>query len=131
MIVGSQELIALTLALPGGTQPGCRRDNRGRFCRIDCKHCFHYPAGMVATVYNRGQMVIPVQARQQAGIDQGDVLNVQVEGDGRLLLVRLQRPKNRPPVKVKILQRRGKHPVGDIGRTITRQEIKAALAEFP
>ena len=86
---------------------------------------------MVATLYNRGQMVIPAQVRKQAGIGQGDVLNIEIEGDGRILLVRLERPKERPPVNVRILQRKGKHPVGDIGRPITRREIKDALAEFP
>ena len=86
---------------------------------------------MVATLYSRGQMVIPIQARKLAGIEQGDVLNIQVEGDGRILLLRLERPKERPPIKVRIVQRKGKHPVGDIGRPITREEIKAALAEFP
>jgi AbrB family looped-hinge helix DNA binding protein len=86
---------------------------------------------MTATVYNRGQMVIPAQARKQARISQGDLLNVQIEGDGRLLLVRLARPKEPRPVKVRIIPRRGKHPVGDIGRPVTRGEIKAALADFP
>ena len=86
---------------------------------------------MTATVYNRGQMVIPAQARKQARIGQGDLLNVQIQGDGRLLLVRLERPKETPPVKVRIILRKGKHPVGDIGRPITREEIKVALADFP
>jgi AbrB family looped-hinge helix DNA binding protein len=86
---------------------------------------------MRAVVYGRGQMVIPAQARKQARIDQGDVLDVKIEGDGRLVLVRLERPKDAPPVRVTIRQREGQHPVGDIGRPITREEIKAALAEFP
>jgi len=58
-------------------------------------------------------------------------LNVQIQGDGRLLLVRLERPRDTPPVRVRIIQRKGKHPVGDIGRAITREEIKAALTDFP
>ena len=86
---------------------------------------------MTATVYNRGQMVIPAQARKQARIGQGDLLHVQIQGDGRLLLVRLERPKETSLAKVRIVRRRGKHPVGDIGRPVTREEIKAALAEFP
>src|SRR5512135_1891759 len=86
---------------------------------------------MTATVSNRGQMVIPAQARKQARIGEGDLLNVQVQGDGRLLLVRLGRLKETPPVKVKIIPRKGKHPTGDIGRPITREEIKAGLAGFP
>ena len=86
---------------------------------------------MTATVYNRGQMVIPAQARKQARIGQGDLLNVQIQGDGRLLLIRLERPNETPPVKARIIPRKGNHPVGDIGRLITREEIKAALADFP
>ena len=99
--------------------------------RLACKYCFHYAVYMTAIVYNRGQMVIPAKARKQARIDQGDRLDVQIEGDGRILLVRLERPKDSPPGKVRIIQRKGRHPVGDIGRPITEEEIKAALAEFP
>jgi bifunctional DNA-binding transcriptional regulator/antitoxin component of YhaV-PrlF toxin-antitoxin module len=47
-------------------------------------------------------MVIPSQARKRARIDRGDRLDVQIEGDGRILLVRLERPKEAPPVPVKI-----------------------------
>ena len=76
-------------------------------------------------------MVIPAKARKEAGIGQGDVVHVQPQGDGRILLIRLQRPKAERPIKPRIIYRRGKHPVGDIGRPITREEIKEALAEFP
>ncbi len=85
---------------------------------------------MHATIYGRGQMVIPAKARKEARIDKGDVVLVEPEGDGRILLIRLERP-NHAPVKVKVIHRRGKHPVGDIGRPITRDEIKNALADFP
>lgn len=86
---------------------------------------------MHATIYGRGQMVIPARARKEAGIGHGDVVRVQPEGDGRILLVRLEPPKEPRSVKAKIIYRKGKHPVGDIGRPITREEIKSALAEFP
>jgi AbrB family looped-hinge helix DNA binding protein len=86
---------------------------------------------MYATIYGRGQMVIPAEARKTAGIGQGDVVSVQPEGDGRILLIRLERPNASRPVKAKIIRRKGNHPVGDIGRPITRKEIKDALAEFP
>jgi len=86
---------------------------------------------MNATIYGRGQMVIPAKARKQARISQGDVVEVQSEGDGRIVLNRLERPKASPAVKTRIIQRKGKHPVGDIGRPITREEIKEALAELP
>jgi bifunctional DNA-binding transcriptional regulator/antitoxin component of YhaV-PrlF toxin-antitoxin module len=76
-------------------------------------------------------MVIPAKARKEARLGTGDVVSVQTEGDGRILLVRLERPKQQKPVKAKIIYRKNKHPVGDIGRPITREEIKEALADFP
>ena len=76
-------------------------------------------------------MVIPARARKEARLNTGDVVSVQPEGNGRILLVRLERPKKTRPVKAKIIYRKGKHPVGEIGRPITREEIKAALADFP
>ena len=48
---------------------------------------------MTAHIYNRGQMVIPAKARKEARIGEGDVVSVQIQGDGRLLLVRLEIPK--------------------------------------
>jgi AbrB family looped-hinge helix DNA binding protein len=86
---------------------------------------------MHATIYGRGQMVIPAKARKDAGLHTGDVVSVQPDGDGRLLLIRLEPPKPSKPVKAKIIKRQGKHPVGDLGRPITREEIKNALNEFP
>ncbi len=76
-------------------------------------------------------MVIPARARKEARIGCGDVVAVEAEADGRIVLTRLERPKRRGPVKARIIYRKGKHPVGDIGRPITREEIKAALADFP
>ena len=76
-------------------------------------------------------MVIPAKARKEARLGPGDVVSVQPDGDGRILLVRLERPKESRRAKARIIYRRGKHPVGDIGRPITREEIKEALAEFP
>lgn len=86
---------------------------------------------MHATIYGRGQMVIPAQARKEAGLQTGDVVSVQSDGEGRLLLIRLEKPKRSASVKAKIVKRRGKHPVGDIGRVISREEIKNALNDFP
>jgi AbrB family looped-hinge helix DNA binding protein len=86
---------------------------------------------MHATIYGRGQMVIPVKAREEAHIDTGDVVNVLPEGDGRLVLVRLERPKPKPRNKVQIIRRRGKHSLLSIGRTISRDEIVKALEQFP
>jgi len=86
---------------------------------------------MHATIYGRGQMVIPAKARKEAGIARGDVVSVQPKGDGQILLVRLECPKSPTPTKARIIRRKGKHSVVDIGRPITREEIKNALADFP
>jgi hypothetical protein len=75
-------------------------------------------------------MVIPAKARKEARIGLGDV-SVQPKGDGQILLVRLECPKSPKPIRARIIRRKGKHPVVDIGRPITREEIKNALAEFP
>ena len=74
-------------------------------------------------------MVIPAQARKEARIDSGDVVNVLPEGDGRLVLVRMERPK--PRNKVRIIRRKGKHSLLSIRRKISRDEILKALEQFP
>lgn len=86
---------------------------------------------MHATVYGRGQMVIPAKARKEAHIETGDVVNVSAEGDGRLVLVRLERPKPKPKNKAQIIRRRGKHPLLSIGRAVSRDEVLKALEQFP
>jgi AbrB family looped-hinge helix DNA binding protein len=84
---------------------------------------------MHATIYGRGQMVIPAAARKKARIDTGDVVNVLPEADGRLVLVRMERPK--PRNKVRIIRRKGKHSLLSIRRKISREEIFKALEQFP
>jgi len=84
---------------------------------------------MHATLYGRGQMVIPAKARKEAGITQGDVLEVVPEGDGRIVLVRLERPKSHRPVKPKITYRKGTHAVGDTGQPITSEQVHKFLNE--
>ena len=86
---------------------------------------------MTATLYNRGQMVIPAKARKEARLSQGDVLSVEIQGDGRILLVRLERPAESKPANARLLRRKGKHPVLVGTREPTDQELKAALADFP
>jgi bifunctional DNA-binding transcriptional regulator/antitoxin component of YhaV-PrlF toxin-antitoxin module len=51
---------------------------------------------MPATIYGRGQMVIPAKPRKEAHIDTGDVVNVLPEGERRLALIRMERAKPRP-----------------------------------
>jgi bifunctional DNA-binding transcriptional regulator/antitoxin component of YhaV-PrlF toxin-antitoxin module len=86
---------------------------------------------MHVTIYGRGQMVIPVKARKEAQIDTSDVVNVLPEGDGRLILVRLDRPKPKLHNKAKIIHRRGKHSLLSIGRSILRDDIIKAIEHFP
>ena len=86
---------------------------------------------MKATIYGRGQMSIPAKARKEARLCKGDVLSVQPEGDGRIVLVRMEVAKRAATKKARLIHRKGKHPVIDIGRPITREEMQAALADFP
>jgi AbrB family looped-hinge helix DNA binding protein len=99
------------------------------FLRVSIAYIMVY--SMHATIYGRGQMVIPAKARKEAGIDTGDVVNVLPEGDGRLVLVRMERPKPRTHNKLRVIRRKGKHSLLSIGRTISREEVFKALEQFP
>ena len=85
---------------------------------------------MHATIYGRGQLVIPAKARKTAGIDQGDVVEVRPEGDGRIVLVRMERPQPSTPIKAKIRYRKGTHAVGSTGRSITSAHVRNLLSEL-
>ena len=75
-------------------------------------------------------MVIPAKARQEAGIDQGDIVEVKAEGDGRIVLVRMKRPKQSAPVKPQITYRKGTHAIASTGRSITSAQIRNLLSEL-
>jgi AbrB family looped-hinge helix DNA binding protein len=98
---------------------------------IDCKRCLRYFTFMTATIYGRGQMVIPAKARKEARIGQGDVMDVRTEGDGRILLVRLEAPKAAAPAKARLVRRKGRHAVIVGARKVSESELRAALTEFP
>jgi AbrB family looped-hinge helix DNA binding protein len=86
---------------------------------------------MYATIYGRGQMVIPAKARKEARLNTGDIVHVSSEGDGRLVLLRLEKPK---PAQKKYRLRRSKAGhlvISGVGKKIMDAEIKKALAEFP
>jgi bifunctional DNA-binding transcriptional regulator/antitoxin component of YhaV-PrlF toxin-antitoxin module len=76
-------------------------------------------------------MVIPAQARKEAGIKQGDVAQVQPEGDGRILLLRLDPPKSGGHAKVRIVKRKGRHSVAVGDRPISSDQVRALLNELP
>lgn len=84
---------------------------------------------MHATIYGRGQMVIPAEARREAGIDQGDIVEVRPEGNGRIVLIRLERPPQPKPASPKIRRRRGTHAIGFAGRKITSEAVRRLLSE--
>jgi bifunctional DNA-binding transcriptional regulator/antitoxin component of YhaV-PrlF toxin-antitoxin module len=75
-------------------------------------------------------MVIPAKARKQAGIDTGDVLSVEPEGDGRIVLLRLERPRPSSP-RIRLVRRKGRHTVLTGGAVVTPEQIRAALAACP
>ena len=85
---------------------------------------------MNATIYGRGQMVIPAQARRQARLGEGDVVSVEPDGDGRLILVRLEKPKS-AAAKIRIVRRRGRHAVGVTERVVAAEEVQKFIDEFP
>jgi AbrB family looped-hinge helix DNA binding protein len=76
-------------------------------------------------------MVIPAKARKEAGISQGDVVLVEPDGDGRIVLLRLERPRRQSNRKVRIRYRKGTHAVGSTGRAITSEKVRALLSDFP
>jgi len=75
-------------------------------------------------------MVLPMEARKAARIRQGDIVEVRPEGDGRIVLVRLERPKGLEPVRVKFTRRKGRHTVGSTGRPITSEQVRNLLNEL-
>ncbi|HOW65018.1 MAG TPA: AbrB/MazE/SpoVT family DNA-binding domain-containing protein [Candidatus Paceibacterota bacterium] len=85
---------------------------------------------MHATIYARGQMVIPSRARKTAGINHGDVVLVEPDGNGRIILTRLERPAAKP-LTTKIRYRKGTHAVGTVGRSISSEQVRALLLDFP
>jgi len=76
-------------------------------------------------------MVIPARARKEANLNQGDVVEVQPDGDGRIILLRLERPKTPQPAKIKITKRKGRHSVASTGRPITSEQVRSLLEELP
>jgi bifunctional DNA-binding transcriptional regulator/antitoxin component of YhaV-PrlF toxin-antitoxin module len=75
-------------------------------------------------------MVIPAKARKQAGIDTGDVVSVQPEGDGRLVLVRLEQPKPHRH-HIHLVRRKGRHSILTGGPAVNAEQVRAALAGLP
>ena len=85
---------------------------------------------MHATIYGRGQMVIPAQARIEAVIGQGDVVEVKPEGNGRIVLVRMECSKASVPTKPRITRRQGTHAVGSPARAIPSAQVRKLLSEL-
>ena len=76
-------------------------------------------------------MVIPARARKEARISRGDVVSVEPEGDGRILLIRLEKPQRSAKPKIKIRYRKGTHAIALAGRPITSEQVRALLSDFP
>lgn len=70
---------------------------------------------MHATIFGRGQMVIPAKARREAAIGQGDLVEVRPEGNGRIVLIRMERPREPGRVRARIRNRRGTMPSASWG----------------
>jgi bifunctional DNA-binding transcriptional regulator/antitoxin component of YhaV-PrlF toxin-antitoxin module len=77
-------------------------------------------------------MVIPSKARKEAGINTGDVVLVEPNGDGRILLTRLERPKPASHSKARLIRRKGGHSVIAGAPKVDPEQIKRILRdEFP
>ena len=75
-------------------------------------------------------MVIPAEARREAGIGQGDVVEVRPEGNGRIVLIRMERSEASAPASPRIRKRRGAHAVGFMGRPITSDDVRKLLSQL-
>jgi len=64
------------------------------------------------------------------GAKPGERFDVQIVGDGKFVLTRLEPVGESRPAKVRIV-RRGQYSVGVLDRPINEQAIKEALSEFP
>ena len=60
----------------------------------------------------------------------GDVVSVEPDGDGRLILVRLEKP-NPVPAKIRIVRRKGRHAVGVTEQLVAVGEVQKFIDEFP
>jgi hypothetical protein len=60
----------------------------------------------------------------------GERFDVQVTGEGKFLLTRLEPVQKVPPCKVRFVKR-GKYTVGVLDRPISEQSIREALSDFP
>jgi bifunctional DNA-binding transcriptional regulator/antitoxin component of YhaV-PrlF toxin-antitoxin module len=77
-------------------------------------------------------MVIPSKARKEAGINTGDVVLVEPNGDGRILLTRLERPRPARHANARLIRRKGRHSVIAGAPKVDPEKIKRILRdEFP
>jgi SpoVT / AbrB like domain. len=77
-------------------------------------------------------MVIPSKARKEAGIETGDVVLVEPNGDGRILLTRLERPKTRTHANARLVRRKGRHSVIAGTPNVSLEQINRILRDrFP
>jgi hypothetical protein len=60
----------------------------------------------------------------------GERFDVQVAGEGKFLLTRLEPIPGAPPPKVKIVKR-GRYSVGVLDQPINERALKEALSDFP
>jgi len=85
---------------------------------------------MHAKIYGRGQMVIPARARKVVHINTGDVVSVEPDGDGRLVLMLLEKPRV-GKAGGRLVRRKRSHPVIGGANKLTLKQISEAIAGFP
>jgi hypothetical protein len=67
---------------------------------------------------------------KRPALARGDVVLVQPEGNGRIALIRLEKPRPKRARKVQITFRKGTHAVGSSGQKITSEQVRVALEDF-
>jgi bifunctional DNA-binding transcriptional regulator/antitoxin component of YhaV-PrlF toxin-antitoxin module len=77
-------------------------------------------------------MVLPSKARKEAGINSGDIVLVETNGDGRIVLTRLERPKPARPADARLVRRKGRHSVIAGAPKVSLEQVNRILRdEFP
>lgn len=84
---------------------------------------------MNATIYGCGQSSRP-GPEKKSHIDTGDVVSVEPEGDGRLVLVRLEKPK-RNRHHIRLVKRKGRHAVLTGGPVVTAEQVGSSGGTMP
>jgi len=120
-----EQVVQLVKQLPARSpaQPAAKEGIQPRISRITRIRNALLPIREIREI--RGE-----KSSRKARLSEGDVVSVQPDGDGRLILVRLEKPKPMP-AKILIVRRKGRHAVGVTERVVAAAEVQKFIDEFP